>query len=283
MKKGFLAVATLLLVAVAFGQGKKENGKWKYTANTAINISQTSFSNWALGGEGSVGGVAVLNLGANYAEGKHSWDNSFVGQFGMQKVGDDKTKKSIDVFDINSKYGYKIASKWSASAFLGVKSQFTKGYDYKVSSETPISNLFAPGYITGALGFDYKPNTWASVLLAPITGKGTLVLDKDLSDAGAFGVDKGDKFRFELGAMVKAKMQKDIMKNINLASQLTLFTPYSKTFGNVDVTWDLALNMKVNKYISATISTSLLYDDDVVSKVQFKEVIGVGFAYNFME
>ncbi len=41
--------------------------------------------------------------------------------------------------------------------------------------------------------------------------------------------------------------------------------------------------MKVNKYISATISTSLLYDDDIVSKVQFKEVLGVGFAYNFME
>ncbi len=283
MKK-VLTIAAILLVAVAFGQEKKEAGKWKYTANTAINISQTSFSNWALGGQGSVGGVAVLNLGANFAKGKHTWNNSFVGQFGLQKIEDDITKKSIDMFDINSTYGYKISEKWAASAFLGVKSQFAKGYAYgENNAKTKISNLFAPGYVTTALGFDYKPNAWASVLLAPVTGKSTFVLDNELSDMGAFGVDAGDKYRFELGAMVNAKMQKDIMKNINLSTQLNLFTPYSKTFGNIDVTWDLTLGMKVNKYISATVSTSLVYDDDISTDIQFKEVIGVGFAYNFME
>ncbi len=107
-------------------------------------------------------------------------------------------------------------------------------------------------------------------------------MDDDLSNLGAFGVDPGDKYRFELGAMVNAKMQKDIMKNINLMSQLSLFTPYSDGFGNIDVAWDVVLGMKVNKYISANISASLLYDDDISNKVQFKEVIGVGFAYNFM-
>ncbi len=286
MKKGILTVAAILLVVVAFGQEKKDAKQkdgWKHTANIAINFSQTSFSNWALGGDGSIGGVAVLNLGANYVNGKHTWDNSFVGQFGLQKIEDEQTKKSIDMFDINSTYGYKISEKWAASGFLGIKSQFTKGYNYGVSPKAKISNLFAPGYVTTALGFDYKPNSWFSALLSPITGKSTFVLDKDLSDAGAFGVDAGDKFRFELGAMVNAKMKKDIMKNTNLTSQLTLFTPYSDGFGNIDVTWDLTLAMKVNKYISATISTSLLYDDDIVSKVQFKEIIGIGFAYNFME
>ncbi|MBK6527486.1 MAG: hypothetical protein IPG07_19180 [Crocinitomicaceae bacterium] len=48
--------------------------------------------------------------------------------------------------------------------------------------------------------------------------------------------------------------------------------------------------MKVNKFISATISTHLLYDDDVSitdskgkvgPRTQFKEVIGVGFAYKW--
>ncbi len=110
-----------------------------------------------------------------------------------------------------------------------------------------ISDLFAPGYITTALGFDYKPTAWFSALLSPLTGKHTLVLNDELSNAGAFGVDAGDKYRFELGAMVNANMKKDIMKNINLTSSLILFTPYSDSFGNVDVTWDLALAMKVNK------------------------------------
>lgn len=297
MKKMMVVVAAFLMTAVAFGQEKKEaeNAEgWKYTANVGLNISQTSFSNWALGGEGSVGGVGVLNLGANYKEGKHSWDNSFVGQYGLQKIDGQETKKSIDMFDINSKYGYAIAPKWSLAALVGIKSQFAKGYNYLDNGgKAKISNLFAPGYATTALGFDYKPNDWFSALLSPITGKHTFVLDDDLSKAGAFGVDAGDKYRAELGAMINAKMQKDIMKNINLASTLTLFSAYTNNFGNVDVTWDMALSMKVNKYISATISTSLLYDDDIDyvnekgvnegPKIQFKEVIGVGFAYNFME
>jgi len=54
--------------------------------------------------------------------------------------------------------------------------------------------------------------------------------------------------------------------------------------------------MKVNKYISTTLSTHLLYDDDIdiavdtnndgitdrfVPRTQFKEVLGVGFSYKF--
>ncbi len=257
-------IVAALLATVVFGQEKKEEKKdvkqWTYTANAAINISQTSFSNWALGGSGSVGGVAVLNLGANYVNGKRFWENSFAAQYGMQKIEDEMTKKSIDMFDINSKYGYKISDKWAVAGLLGIKSQFAKGYNYAENTKTKISNFFAPGFVTTSLGFGYKPNAWFSALLSPLSGKHTFVLDDDLSNAGAFGVDAG-----------------------NLTSSLSLFTPYSDNFGNVDITWDLALAMKVNKYISATISTSLLYDDDIVSKVQFKEVIGVGFAYNFME
>lgn len=287
MKKIFFTVVAFLMAAAVFGQEEKNdsiaNG-WSYVSNVAINLSQTSFSNWALGGEGSVGGIAVLNLGANYKQDKHTWDNSFIAQYGMQKIDGDKTKKSIDMFDLNSKYGYKIAPKWSLAALVGVKSQFTKGYNYSDNGDkAKISNLFAPGYVMTAVGFDYKPNKWFSALLSPVAGKHTFVLDDDLSDAGAFGVDKGDKYFGEIGALINAKMQKDIMENVNLASTLSLYSAYNNNFGNVDVTWDVVLGMKVNKYISATISASLLYDDDIVSKVQFKEVIGVGFAYNFME
>jgi hypothetical protein len=49
--------------------------------------------------------------------------------------------------------------------------------------------------------------------------------------------------------------------------------------------------MKINKVLSASVNTTLKYDDDVKivnedgttggPKVQFKEMIGVGIAYNF--
>ena len=68
-------------------------------------------------------------------------------------------------------------------------------------------------------------------------------------------------------------------------------TPYDKQIGNVDVNWDVLINMKINKYLSATLNTTLKYDNDVKTfndegekhgaKVQFKEVLGIGVAYNF--
>ena len=60
---------------------------------------------------------------------------------------------------------------------------------------------------------------------------------------------------------------------------------------NVDVNWDVLISMKINKFLSATINTTLKYDNDVKTfeedgtkrgaKVQFKEILGVGVAYNF--
>lgn len=275
----------------AEGNKQEETKAWNYFANAGLSLSQTSFSNWALGGEGSVGGVAMFDLAANYKAGKSSWDNSFKAQYGLQKIDGESTKKSIDIFELNSKYGYQIGEKWSLAALLGVRSQFSAGYNYiSDSQKEKISGLFAPGYVTTSLGFDYKPNNWFSLFMSPVTGKHTFVLDDVLSNKGAFGVKAGDKYRAELGALLNAGVQREIMKNINLTTTLGLFSSYD-SFGNVDVNWDLSLGMKVNDYISATISTSLLYDDDIDyidekgvnkgPKIQFKEVIGVGFAYTF--
>ena len=55
--------------------------------------------------------------------------------------------------------------------------------------------------------------------------------------------------------------------------------------------WDVLINMKINKYLNATLNTTLKYDNDVKTindegenrgaKVQFKDILGIGVAYNF--
>ena len=81
------------------------------------------------------------------------------------------------------------------------------------------------------------------------------------------------------------------MENVNLITNVDFFTPYNKQFGNVDVNWDVLINMKINKYLNATLNTTLKYDNDVKplideakndgAKVQFKDILGIGVAYNF--
>ena len=113
-----------------------------------------------------------------------------------------------------------------------------------------------------------------------------------------FGVDTNSTLRNELGGLFMAKYQKDVMKNINLKTQLTLFSNYMESPQNIDVLWDVLISMKINKYISTTISTTLIYDHDILlpmtateengnetsfsgRRVQFKEVLNIGFNYKF--
>ena len=123
-----------------------------------------------------------------------------------------------------------------------------------------------------------------------------MVNDDVLADAGAFGVDPGEHSKSEFGGYLRTSLQKDLMENITLQTKLDLFSNYLKNFGNIDVSWETLLSMKVNKFISATLSTHLLYDHDITiikerkdgedpdeynSKVQFKEVLAVGLSMKF--
>ena len=79
---------------------------------------------------------------------------------------------------------------------------------------------------------------------------------------------------------------------MSFTTKLDLFSNYAHNPQNIDVSWETLIGMKVNKYISVSFNTHLLYDDDVKiqvpdeeksvgSLVQFKEIFGVGFSYKF--
>jgi hypothetical protein len=148
----------------------------------------------------------------------------------------------------------------------------------------------APAYLNISLGMDYTPSKVFSLFIGPLSGKSTFVMDDELSDAGAYGVDSSKHFRNEFGGTIRAIVNKDIMKNVNLSSKLELFSNYMKNPQNIDVNWQLLINMKVNKWIAASINLQMIYDDDIKTKedlvthgakVQFKEVFGVGLSYKF--
>ena len=79
-----------------------------------------------------------------------------------------------------------------------------------------------------------------------------------------------------------------------LEHRIALYTDYINNFGNVDVDWQLQLDMTVNQYVKANIGTHIVYDDDIKSKeevngvqvikgpkVQLKQLLGVGLTYSF--
>lgn len=293
MKHFLLAIVFLGLTIGANAQDDKdklEDGKWNMKGVAGVNISQTSVSNWSAGGENAMAGTAYLNGSLVRKSGNWLFSNALALEYGLTNTKSLGTQKVSDKIDFTTQLGYTTDNKWYYTIMGDFKSQFYKGYNYPDKTNY-ISKFFAPAYSNLSLGLEYRPNTIFSVYLSPIAGKFTFVEDDYLSGLGAFGVDPGDKFRAELGAYLKARAEKDIMENVKVISTVDFFTAYDSSFGNVDVNWDLLISMKINKFLSASVNTTLKYDDDVKNvrkdgtlegpKVQFKEMLGVGLAYNF--
>ncbi len=293
---------------------------WHKGGMFGANFNQTSLTNWAPGGESSVAFASLLNLFAHYKKNHIEWDNSLDLGYGFIKQGEQGIRKNEDKIDFLSKLGYKTSEekKFFYTGLFNFKSQFDYGYNYPTdSTKTLLSKFLAPAYIMLALGVDYKPNDHLSFFVSPVTAKITIVNDQELADQGSFGVDKaeydvngvktkdGDKVRYEIGAYLNAKFQKDVLTNVNLLTKLELFSNYVENPMNIDVNWEVLISMKINKLMVASISTQLVYDDNIDiqkyeskngylvpvtnpngSKVggprtQFKEVLSIGFAYKF--
>jgi Protein of unknown function (DUF3078) len=295
MKK-IITISLSILLFSAITNAQSDTTKiWKKGAVVGINVSQTSLTNWQGGGQNSLAANALFSGFTNYKKGRNVWDNSLDLGYGLLQQGNSKLIKSDDKIDFNSKYGRYAFKHWYYSALLNFKSQMAPGYNYPNDSVV-ISRFLAPAYILASIGMDYKPNDYFTMYISPITQKTTIVNDSKLNEVGAYGVDSGKVIRSEYGAYARFQYQKDVFTNVNFKTKLELFSNYLNNPQNIDVNWETLLSMKVNKYISATFSTTLIYDHDinipidknndgVVEKagprVQFREVLGVGLSYKF--
>ena len=283
MKRILLLISLLVFYSIhLFAQTEPVDTSWKKGGFIGLNFSQVSLSNWAQGGDNSVALSSTTNLFANYVKGKVDWQNSLDMAYAMVQTGNDNLKKSDDKIDLTSKYSRKFSDHWLLGILFNFKSQFAEGFNYPDDSNI-VSKFFSPAYITLSPGLTYKPIDYFEVLISPATGKWTFVNDKSLSDAGAYGVDPGKTVRTEFGAYLNMKFKKDIMENVNFISKLELFDSYANKDKavEIDVNWENILTMKVNRFITASISTQLIYDADIIERTQFKESIGVGFGYKF--
>ena len=86
------------------------------------------------------------------------------------------------------------------------------------------------------------------------------------------------------------------MKDIEMVNRLNLYGDYLNDFGNIDVDWEISLDMKVNSYVQARLGTHIKYDDDIRffeavdangnkysygPRTQLKQILGVGITYTF--
>jgi len=304
MKKLFLKSMLCMLIFNVQAQDTKTE-QWDIGGTSRLSFSQVNLTNWSAGGQNSLSLNGLASFHAHKTKGKGLWENFLEVGYGIIKQGESSWIKTDDRIDFTSKYGHKASGKWSYAALLNFKTQMTDGYNYPNDS-VKISGLFSPAYFLESFGMDFKANEHFNCFIAPITLKATIVANQDLANAGAFGVEaaekdtagniirEGENTRTEFGGYIRIYYQKDIVENVGINTKLELFTNYLNNPQYIDINWEVLLSLKINKYISATLSTQLLYDQDIdIAKdtngdgvydsfgpeIQFKEVFGLGLTY----
>jgi len=290
MKNLLIAVSLLFSISLLGQDTTYKQSHWKYGEETAISLTEASFTNWAAGGENTVASNGYIHSFANYEKGNTLWSNKMDFAFGITKTGGERWKKSEDKIYFESRIGITKTPSLYYTANLDFRTQFVNGYHYgsDKTGDSLVSGFMAPAYLTLGVGIDYKPTPYFSALLTPLTNKGTFVHLKELYDIGSFGVDIGKKSKYEFGANLKLSFNKQVFTNIDLKTDLSLFSNYLSNPQNVDILWDLFINMRINKFLTTNFVDNLIYDEDVPIKVeggniwprnQFKQTVGIGITY----
>ncbi|HLN94116.1 MAG TPA: DUF3078 domain-containing protein [Flavobacterium sp.] len=285
-------VLTFLLTAMVAGSYAQETPAdstkaWTAKGNVAILVNQSTFSNWAAGGENNVSGTANVNYDFNYKKGDVSWDNKLIASYGLVKTNNSPfEKKTDDRLEFNSLLGKKATGYWFYSAFLNFRTQFTKGYTYGTDTNgaevrTGNTRFMSPGYLQFGPGMLWKKSDELKFNLAPATSKMTFVDNSFTSvpgyvDGSYFGVDQGKSMRYELGFHASGYYKAVIMANVSFENILSLYSNYLEDPQNVDIDYQLNVIMKINKYLSTNFSFQAIYDDNAFQGFQIRQVFGLG-------
>ena len=259
----------------------------KFYGNTRFTLNQAYFSNWITGGESSITTLFALDYNLNLSNRRGLvWDNNVLLSLGSTYISGDKfVKKADDRFEINSLVGKQINQHWNYSAFFNLKTQMLPGYRYYSqvgeALRERISRIFSPAYAQGGVGWYLKKEQklWAN--LAPLTARILFVsklFTKDLeSNEKYFGVDAGTNNKFFFGASFSGFFKTEIMTNITLENKFNFYINYLEKIQNIDVDLNTNIRLKVNDWISMNFVIHMLYDDDLIQRLQLRELFGVGF------
>lgn len=267
------------------------NYNWKKGGSYNFNLSQSSLSNWAAGGDNfNMSLNSYFNYFAYFKKPRHGWDNNLDVNLGFVQSTSQGGRKNDDRFDFLSKYGYKIDTigKMYLSALFNFRSQVFDGYSYSGSNSTFTSSLLSPAYLILSAGVDYKPNKELSIFFSPLTSRNTIVLNAKLSALGKYGVEPGKKIYKETGLFVTVNYSNTIAPNITYRGRADFFSNYYEKPENINLYMTNFFSFKINKNFTASYSLDLMYDDKIrifgpLKKspgLQLKSIIGIGYFKN---
>ncbi|MHB8079812.1 MAG: DUF3078 domain-containing protein [Candidatus Krumholzibacteriia bacterium] len=254
---------------------------WHNELIGSLNFTQSSFSNWAAGGVdnsswllGGRGSFKRLGVRAN-------WSNVLCLEYGEVKEKDRDSRKASDLIFAESIVDFNTSRLIKPYARASLKTQFAAGYDYAVDPKLKVSDFADPLYLSqgAGVGLQIKPYV--------ITRFGLGLQETYADEFAAIYTDDHDTpddletSRIEGGLESVTELDKTLHKQLALKSRLALFWAFNNS-DQIDVDWMTDINLKAMGALGMTLKFELLYNKDVLDKIQWQQVLGIGVTYSFL-
>lgn len=260
---------------------------WRRGASVSLQITQNyATNNWHQGAVNSFAMLGGAKAFANFKRENISWENSAEWRVGISTVSGDtihKLNTTDDRFYVLSKFGYQIHKQWYVSMFAEFRTNLFPSYQ---KNSTRVNTTFlTPIRYTMGIGVDCKVFKGVNINFSPATYKMVYALNTDPTrvNVNDFGIKESEDIINEIGSSVRVEWRWKPIKEIAMETKFYFFTNYKQVETELEVNVDFI----INRFLSAKLMLHPRYDgtvDNVAeqkSKLQFKELISVGFAHTF--
>jgi hypothetical protein len=276
---------------------KRDTSYWKSDAKAELLFSENFYKDWNAGGDNMISGIIKFDWKAVYNKGYLNWDNTIKTELGMNIQEDKGLRKTSDIAELNSNFGYQIIDKWYSSAQLRFTTQFARGYDYH-SDDTPDddelkSAFLSPGKLFIGIGAKYVKDDNLYVYISPFTENTTMIVNDSLAKKGDINKNKQNYYH-KIGPWVDVYWKYYFSTQFYVINKLSLYTDYFREFGHLDYfDWQLEISMPLNKYLTVSFGFQAKFEKDILfdiedsltdekePRLQIRQNIGIGFMYIF--
>jgi len=286
----YLIIILIFSVNIYSQEIVEKDSLWTKRGNVTVLLNQTGFSDWVGGGTNNFSATIKFDYEWEYKDKGWDWLTNVESAFGIAKYKNAPFARKIDDrILIQSIVGKEFTRNLSFSAFFNFTSQIGNGYKYKKDSENNeirelTTRIFSPAYFQIGSGFLWKKDEKLWVNYSPIASRLILVskkfTDDLLENETYFGVSQNKSSRYELGANLTFHSEGKLLENVNYKQDLKLFSNYIEEASNIDLDYLAQIEINVNPLLTTQLIFQLIYDDNAVSRLQVREVFGVGVQLN---
>lgn len=264
---------------------RKMRSPWRREATLMLQVTQNYVtSNWYQGGSSSFAGLGIAKGQVSYITERFTWENTGEWRIGGSTISADslhKVNTTDDMLRLYSKANLRIVPKLFTSLSAEMETRLLP--TYKSNSKELKSGPFSPFRFNAAVGIDYKPVKGLSISVSPLSYKVIHIMDTARVKVTEYGLEAGQRTQHNIGSSVRVEYTWKPVREVALESKFFFYTNYHHVELDLEVNCDFIINrfMSARLMLHPRYDSSVIMEGDTRAKIQFRELLSVGFAHKF--